>query len=162
MQEETQAVDPKKESAPGTGVLGRLADFLAHKGHCVNSISIDNPSIAVTSNPASPAPDPVIVSRNGVTLLDANMEQCAFQLNAQAEQSMSSLFGETISHQFTTGIRQANELNQALQAFQQLGAHWPDDDDMSKIAKRFHAMMKAGRWASSFSPTTPTSCPRFA
>ena len=64
MQRETKRVDPYK-STGGTGVLGRMTDVLARKGHNVGSFSVDRFSVALVGKPGGSEP-PIIVSRSGV------------------------------------------------------------------------------------------------
>jgi uncharacterized protein (DUF1501 family) len=144
MQQETKTVDPKAVHT-GTGVLGRVAEVLTESGFKTNSISIDDPSIIVTGDHLTEGenrrPDPLIVSRSGVStfspqpegeILDATAY--AFELNPKTG-DYSSLFGQTWSDRFTKGIHEAGTLKESLEATL-LGAHWPTEN-VPELGEKF-------------------------
>ena len=161
MQHETKTIDPAPTS-PGTGVLGRLAKVLADKGYETNSISIDDVSIAVASSSIAgeTAPEPLIMSRFGPVPFNPVSDDEAFvvanhamALNAEHVDhgDYSSFFGSAWSKQFTTGIKQANKFEAALNSAT-LGDFWPSDEgdsddgdrrsELSTIAQQFAMVSK--------------------
>jgi uncharacterized protein (DUF1501 family) len=101
MIEEAQKVDPYN-SAPGTGILGRMCDRLRGKGFNVQPITIQDASIATVGFPGA-AVDPLLVSPFQTTKFNPTNEDENFmvkqyvgQLNDAAVQQ-SSLYGETWS-----------------------------------------------------------------
>lgn len=115
MQEESKKVDPY-DTAPGTGVLGRAAGVLGSLGYNVNSLSIDNPSIAVDGVPGE-APAPLIVNRGGAKSFNPGQsDQNYWNVNEYMERlnnktsSQGSIYGETWSDTFMTGVTDAENL----------------------------------------------------
>lgn len=114
MQRETATVDPFDEHS-GTGVLGRMKDILTGKGHIVNTISIDGPSIAVEGK-VGKSPPPTIVGRSGSQMFASrpeseqsfDIEGFSQALNDRVDE-FSGIFGEAWSHQFVTGIDEARK-----------------------------------------------------
>ena len=118
MQEEVQRLDPF-QTFIGTGVFGRAKDVLTARGVNVDSMSIDISSFALDGIPGLSSPSS-IVGRNGLTVYgrrpeseDLNVEDLTAYMNS-ARYSNSSVFGEVFSEQLTTGIRQSQELQEAL------------------------------------------------
>lgn len=129
MQRECKTVDPWA-SAPGTGVLGRLATLLKQKGFKTNSISIDSPSIAVEPEASPLAPIPMIISRYGVSKYDYKPDRETFDMKPPTDElnalggKYSNIFAKTWSKQLTRGIREAESLKNYIDTAE-LGPHWP-------------------------------------
>jgi len=112
MQHETAKVDPYDKIA-GTGVMGRAKDALSRNGYVVNTISIDNPSIAVEGVHGK-SPPTTVIGRRGYERFamrpevesDFDIEKYARTLNGPVD-AFSGIFGETWSQQFTTGMNEA-------------------------------------------------------
>lgn len=127
---ENQAVDAR-EQAPGSGVLGRLASRLSTKGLATSSISIDNPSV-LTEPRRGQDPAPLVISRNGVSVLNrrpvgeasVNMTKYMESVNLYNPDDYSSFFAQTWSKQLMDGARQAEEWKAYLDSAS-LGSHWP-------------------------------------
>lgn len=131
MTRETKTIDPKSYNE-GTGVLGRLSTMLQTNGYNAGSIAIDRASIAV--DPAEDKePKPKIVSRFGVNTFDVKPESEIFDLLSYAEElnalpsAHDSLFGQTWSSQFISGVRAAELLQSQIEAVS-LGGHWPQNE----------------------------------
>eukprot|EP00536_Pseudo-nitzschia_multiseries_P010764 jgi/Psemu1/204058/e_gw1.338.42.1 len=112
MQHETAKVDPYDKMA-GTGVMGRAKDALSKNGYVVNTISIDNPSIAIEGVHGKSPPTTVIGRRGYQSFAmrpeiesDFDIKKYARILNGKVD-AFSGIFGETWSQQFTTGIDEA-------------------------------------------------------
>jgi uncharacterized protein (DUF1501 family) len=114
MQRETATVDPYDDHS-GTGLLGRMKDTLTGRGHIVNTISIDGPSIAVEGKVGESLPT-TIVGRSGSQIYASrpdseqsfDIEGYSQALNEQVDE-FSGVFGETWSQQFVTGIDEARK-----------------------------------------------------
>ena len=114
MQYEIAKVDPYDNIA-GTGVMGRAKDMLSKNGHVVNTISIDNPSIAIEGMHGK-SPPSTTIGRNGSqkfamrpeSELDFDIEEHARTLNSRVDE-FSGIFGDTWSQYFITGIDEAEE-----------------------------------------------------
>jgi uncharacterized protein (DUF1501 family) len=131
MTRETKTIDPKSFSE-GTGVLGRLSSVLQTKGYKTGSVAIDRASIAV--DPAKDKnPKPKIVSRLGVNTFDVKPESETLDLLSYAEELNAlpsphdSLFGQTWSKEFISGVRAAELLQSQIENVS-LGAHWPKNE----------------------------------
>lgn len=101
MQREAQRVDPW-DLAPGTGILGRMADVLANKGFTPQPITVEDASIATVGVPGQAIP-PIIVSPDGLNEFDLKAEEeemdvadYVFDLN-DGTTLHSSIFAETWS-----------------------------------------------------------------
>mmetsp|Transcript_7123 Transcript_7123/g.17178 ORF Transcript_7123/g.17178 Transcript_7123/m.17178 type:complete len:347 (+) Transcript_7123:3-1043(+) len=114
MQYDIAKVDPYDNIA-GTGVMGRAKDMLSKNGHVVNTISIDNPSIAIEGMHGK-SPPSTTIGRNGSqkfamrpeSELDFDIEEHARTLNSRVDE-FSGIFGDTWSQYFITGIDEAEE-----------------------------------------------------
>ena len=114
MQREIVKVDPY-DKIVGTGIMGRAKDMLRKNGHVVNTISIDNPSIAVDGM-GGDSPPATIVGRRGSQKFamrpdeesEFDIEKHTRALNAKVNE-FSGIFGETWSQQLIRGIDEAKE-----------------------------------------------------
>lgn len=155
MTRETKTIDPKSYNE-GTGVLGRLSTVLQGKGYKTGSVAIDKASIAV--DPAKDKhPKPKIVSRFGVNTFDVKPESETLDLLSYAEElnalpsAHDSLFGQTWSREFTSGIRDAELLQSQIETVS-LGGHWPMNEweldthgyQLSMISKLIKARSSRG------------------
>jgi len=103
MQREAKRVDPYSV-ASGTGVLGRMADYLAKNGHNVGSFSVDRYSVALVGKPGVSAA-PMIVNRNGVpsVYLKDRTRELLPNLHNRTE-SDSGFFAETWSEELIRSL----------------------------------------------------------
>jgi len=132
MQEESKKIDPYNDKT-GTGVFGRTKDILHQAGYNVNTISIDNPSIALEGVPGSGAVPTNVVNQAGVKLFGRRPEEedyfdivdYAEQLNSELTSS-SNWHGDTFSESFLTGIDQSSKLSTYLDSVT-LGDAWEVD-----------------------------------
>lgn len=116
MQKESQLLDPYRE-ARGTGILGRLSEVLTSKGYKASGVAIDKPSFATNIDTNGNAPDPLVMSHTGPVefypgipnIQDFNLLEHASSLNAQTD-LYSSLFGESFSEEFLTGVDVGEQL----------------------------------------------------
>jgi len=135
MQEEAKKVDPYS-NAPGTGILGRAKDVLTNNGHVVNSMSIDDLSVALEGVPGV-AKSTTIVGRTGVNTFAGkksseedyfDIESYAKNLNAEIDGESSNMHGETWSQQFFTGITEGKGLEHDLASANLTESIWYDDN----------------------------------
>jgi len=135
MQEEAKKVDPYSNT-PGTGILGRAKDVLTNNGHVVNSLSIDDLSVALEGVPGV-AKSTTIVGRRGVNTFAGkksseedyfDIESYAKNLNAEIEGESSNMHGETWSQQFFTGITEGKGLEHDLASANLTESIWYDDN----------------------------------
>ena len=134
MQEEAKRVDPF-DKQPGTGVCGRAADLLQGVGYSVNKITIDNPAVSVVGNPGL-SPTPLTVSRRGATTFNErpreeeyfDLEKYAFNLNSATDAQKSSVFAETWSNEFASGVHNARNLEEYLSQAT-LSSVWDSEDE---------------------------------
>jgi uncharacterized protein (DUF1501 family) len=146
MQHETAKVDPFDAEA-GTGVLGRVKDVLAGKGHNVNTISIDGASIAVEGK-SGKSPPTSIVGRSGSQIFASrpeseqgfDIEGHSRTLNEQVAE-FSGIFGETWSEKFVTGIDEAKKFETYFDAAALHNATWT-----SNGAPRYNGELQKEHW----------------
>jgi uncharacterized protein (DUF1501 family) len=136
MQEEAQQLDPF-DTAPGTGVLGRMCDILKLKSFKAQPITIQDFSVATVGVPGSGI-DPLLVSSyetnrfNPLSVGD-NFEVKPYlkRLNKETE-TQSSLYGEIWSENLNKAL---NDNEAILQAVSQtkLNQTFPNTDYASKL-----------------------------
>lgn len=147
MQEETRKVDPYN-SAPGTGVLGRAAGVLTRQGLTTNALSIDNPSVAVNGFPGE-SPDPLIVSRSGAKSFNPGSGDQSYldfatyieNLNNKTT-SQSSIYGETWSDIFFSGIQDSERLKASMASVPLPTTIWDPNEEGSELYQKFSTIYK--------------------
>jgi hypothetical protein len=146
MQLATSKLDPYDNKA-GTGVLGRAKDVLSRRGHVVNAISIDGPSITVEGVKGKSYPS-TIVGRAGSKLFASrpkdesyfDIENYAHIFNQETD-GLSGIFGETWSQQFTTGIEQAKKFETYFEAANLDDSIWMKNDEPN-----YHNLLEQEHW----------------
>ena len=144
MQEESKTVDPWGD-APGTGILGRLGTVLKKKGYVVNSVSVDNPSIAVEPEASPNSPVPLIVSRWGVSQYDRKHSSETFDMKTHTDElnaastAYSNIFAKAWSRKLTRGICEAEALKAQLDGAE-LADHWPES--LTSVDRGFEMLSK--------------------
>lgn len=112
---ESKKVDPFEEAA-GTGVLGRMSKVLDGKGYSTAGLAIDGPteSLGGTVSPQ------LVVGSRGATEFNVRpsgenfpLEELAAEVNGMSEE-YSSLFGETWSADYISGVADAKFLSANL------------------------------------------------
>ena len=103
MQQESKRVDPY-DVIGGTGVVGRIADALAGKGHNSGFFSIDRFSVALVGRPGINTP-PMTVRRNGLSpiYLKDKVEEPMLKLHNKTLLD-SGFFAETWSNAFIQSL----------------------------------------------------------
>ena len=147
MQKEAKKVDPFDE-APGTGVLGRAKDILSNKGHVVNSLSIDQSSIALEGVPGQSSPLRVVGRRGVNTFAQKPTAENYFDLEATAKvlnagtDRHSNIHGETWSQQFAAGVEAGKSLADALNSATIDETIWDADDLDSEHRDKWSTIFK--------------------
>ena len=137
MQGEAQKVDPF-DVVDGTGVLGRMCDTLGKKGYMVQPITVDDASVATVGKPGAAAGYPLIVSPYGTSAFNPLPKGETFDprpyLDAlnNATRLQSSIYGETWSQRFHTGLLDNAAILQALSTTS-LSTTFPDKDYGAKL-----------------------------
>ena len=137
MQEELKKVDPFDLSL-GTGVLGRAKDVLTRKGHVVNSLSIDESTIALEGTP-SISIESVVVGRKGAKKFalrprDENyfdIEKYALELNAESDEH-SNIHADSWSKEFAAGMRDGSSIVDYLRFTQLTQSIWYTNGNQPK------------------------------
>jgi len=154
MQSEIQGMDPVPFN-PGTGILGRLLTTLRTKGFSADSISIDNPALAVEEEPNAARQEPTIVSRYGLSSFDRkpyketyDLQGKVFQLNGKPRR-FSSAVGKAWTAQVINGIKDSNKLKELLDNATLSEDIWPGSLDwetrvFSTVSRMIQTRSKRG------------------
>jgi uncharacterized protein (DUF1501 family) len=136
MQEEAQQLDPF-DTAPGTGVLGRMCDILKLKSFKAQPITVQDFSVATVGVPGSGI-DPLLVSSYETNRFNPLSPGDTFivkpylkQLNKETE-SQSSLYGEIWSENLNKALNDNEAILQAL-SITKLNNTFPTTDYASKL-----------------------------
>lgn len=145
MEEEAQRVDPYNQ-VPGTGVLGRIADELNENGFAVNKISIDDHALSTTGALGKSAPAFSVASSGSGGFNRRPQEESyfdltgyAFRLNPETK-IQSSIFAETWSDNFFTGVAVASGMSEYLSSMS-LSSVW-DGFESDPLAQTFQTISK--------------------
>eukprot|EP00934_Nitzschia_sp_Nitz4_P009303 Nitzschia sp. Nitz4//scaffold91_size79674//72229//78877//NITZ4_005380-RA/size79674-augustus-gene-0.83-mRNA-1//1//CDS//3329560139//9293//frame0 len=137
MKEGAQRVDPW-DSAPGTGILGRMADILHWKGYSPRPVTVSDATVATVGVPGNSSVSPVIVSENGLTLLDGEPAGKSFDVADYAARLNngtslhSSVFAETWSQKLSKAMVDANQLVGAIEGVE-LDQEYEGNEYLSKM-----------------------------
>ena len=137
MQRETQRIDPYNIKT-GTGILGRMTDVLASKGHNIGSFSVDSYNVAVVGEPGI-SDAPMIVNRNGIPVvkLDKTVDNMLGKIHNNSE-SESGIFAEmwssTLLDSIGTNKLLSSELD-SIQSTQEYPGHNKLAESLETISK---------------------------
>jgi len=145
MQQEAIKLDTY-EKLPGSGVLGRLNDMLINKFNgTANSIGISDNSNTLRGYETEGAPV-LVVGKNGPIQFKTgrrdeeplfDIEEAALKINSEQD-VFSSIFGETWSDTFVTGIFDGERLSEFIAnniegLDSEIWASEPDEDNQTKL-----------------------------
>jgi len=117
MQEEGQRVDPL-DTAPDTGMLGRMCDILMDKGYNPHPITIEDTYVATTGGRGNSASPVVLQGGQPSTFAPGpngeDMRYHSARMNDETSQE-SSIFGETWSSRMHEAISSADTFSRAFE-----------------------------------------------
>jgi uncharacterized protein (DUF1501 family) len=136
MQEEAQQLDPF-DTAPGTGVLGRMCDILKQKKFKAQPVTVQDSAVAVVGVPGTGI-DPLLVSSyetnkfNPLSQGDTFLMKPYFKKLNQETETQSSLYGELWSENLNKALNDNDAILKAMSTTK-LNVTFPNTDYAAKL-----------------------------